>query len=162
MRITTRHSIDIDAPPEAVYAFFEGLEENYTKWHPDHISFRWAQENGLEEGAIAYAAQRVHGKIHKTPARFTRVEPNRRIEFVWANPFLRFFAPLNVWIFEPIDGGCRFTAEGVVRLGWISSRMKHVQRVLEEGRRHIAEEGENLKRLVEAGEVSAPKPRGEM
>ncbi len=150
MRVTLRHSIDIDAPPEAVYAFFDNLEENYTKWHPDHVVFRWVEGRGIQEGVVAYSEQRMHGKVHKLPARFSKVIPNRRIEFVWVNPLFRFFAPVNIWIFEPIDGGCRFTAESVIRLGWISSRMESMKKKLDDGRKHLAEEGENLKRLVEA------------
>ena len=149
MIVTLRHEIEIDAPPERVYAFFENIEENYTKWHPDHIVFRWTKGAGLEEGAVAYSEQRMHGKVHKLSARFTQVIPNRRVEFRWTNPIARFFAPRNVWIFEPTNGGCRFIAEGDIRLGWISSRMKRVRNALEQGKTHLRQEGENLKRLVE-------------
>ena len=149
MRITLGHTIDIDAAPEAVYSFFANIEENYTKWHPDHVVFRWIGGNRLEEGATAYSEQYMHGSLHKLKAVFTKVVPNRMIEFRWANPFLRFIAPRNVWIFEPVDGGCRFTAESDIRMGWISSRMERVKRKLDTSRKHLQEEGENLKRLVE-------------
>jgi uncharacterized protein YndB with AHSA1/START domain len=148
VRVTLRHEIEIHARPERVYAFFENLERNYTKWHPDHVVFRWVKGGGLEEGATAYAEQRMRGKLHRLPVRFTKVIPNRLIEFEWVNPLARFFAPRNVWIFEATNGGCRFIAECEIRLGWISSRMSHVRRALDRGRTHLREEGENLKRLV--------------
>jgi hypothetical protein len=66
------------------------------------------------------------------------------------NPFARFFAPRYLWLFEATEGGCRFVAEGDVRLGSILSRLRHVQQALAAGRKHLAEEGENLKRLVES------------
>jgi uncharacterized protein YndB with AHSA1/START domain len=150
MRVTLSHKIDIDASPESVFAFFMNIEANYTKWHPDHVVFRWVKGNLLEEGAIAYSEQYMHGSLHKLKARFAKVIPNRRVEFLWVNPLLRFFAPRNAWILEPLNGGCRFTAESDIRLGWISSRMNRVKRRLDGGRKHLAEEGENLKHLVEA------------
>ena len=152
---TLRHEVRIDASPEAVYAFFENLEANYTRWHPDHIVFRWTKGSGLEEGAVAYSEQRVHGKVHKLSAEFTEVLPGRRVVFRWVNPLARLFAPRNIWIFEPDHGGCRFRAEGEVRLGWISSRLKRTEEALAAGLRHLAEEGENLKRLVEADASAA-------
>ena len=111
--------------------------------------FRWVKGDTLREGAVAYSEQRVHGKIHKMSVKFTKVIPNQLVEFRWVNPLARFFAPRNVWIFKPTDGGCRFIAEGDLRLGWISSRMKRTKKALEAGRIHLKEEGENLKRLVE-------------
>ncbi len=139
----------IDAPPERVFAFFENIEENYTKWHPDHRVFKWVKGGPMREGAIAYSEQMMHGKLHKMPGKFVKVIPNRLIEFRWTNPFLRFFSPRNVWIFRAAGGGCRFIAETDIRLGWISSHMKRVHKALEQGRTHLKEEGENLKRLVE-------------
>ena len=150
MRIILRHEIKIDAPPEAVYAFFEDLEKNYIKWHPDHIVFRWVEGDGLAEGSVAYSEQRIHGKVHKLQARFTKVIPAQRVEFEWVGRIARLFAPRNVWLFEAAYGGCRFIAESDLRLDWISSRLKRVQKGLAAGRQHLAEEGENLKRLVES------------
>lgn len=149
MRVTMSHSIDIDASPEEVFAFFVNIEENYTKWHPNHNEFRWIKGRPMEVGSVAFADQMGRGKSQKLNTRIDRVEPNRRIEFSWTNPFAKFFLPRNAWLFEPINGGCRFTAESDVRLGWISSRMAHVKEGIEEGRKHLKEEGENLKRLVE-------------
>jgi uncharacterized protein YndB with AHSA1/START domain len=149
MIVALRHEIEIDTHPERVYAFFLNIEQNYTKWHPDHIVFRWVKGNTIQQGAVAYSEQRVHGKIHKMSATFTKVIPNQLVEFRWDNLLARFFAPRNVWIFQPTNGGCRFIAESDLRLGWISSRMKHAKKALEAGRIHLKEEGENLKRLVE-------------
>jgi len=149
MIVTLRHEIEIDASPQRVYAFFEKIEQNYAKWHPDHRVFRWVTDGGLKQGAVAYSEQMMHGKLHKLRARFTKVIPNRIVEFKWVNPIIRFFAPRNVWIFEATDTGCKFIAEGDVRIGWISSRMKRVRIALDQGRAHLKEEGENLKQLVE-------------
>jgi uncharacterized protein YndB with AHSA1/START domain len=157
MRITMSHSIEIDASPEEVFAFFVNLEENYTRWHPNHNEFRWIKGEAMHEGSVAFADQMGRGKSQRQNVRIDRVEPNRRIEFSWTNPLVRFLLPRNVWVFEPANGGCRFTAESDVRLGWISSRMTHVRKGLEEGRVHLKEEGENLKRLIEEERVREPR-----
>jgi uncharacterized protein YndB with AHSA1/START domain len=149
MILTLSHAVEVNATPEVVYQFFVEIEENYTKWHPDHVVFRWVEGSALKEGAIAYSEQYVHGSLHKMKARFTKVIPKRRIEFSWVNPFQRFFAPRNEWTFEPTSRGCRFSAEHDIRLGWVSSRMGRVKRGLDAVRKHLREEGENLKRLVE-------------
>ena len=152
MIVTLRHAIEIDAPPKQVYGFFENIEENYTKWHSDHRVFRWTDGGTLRKGAVAYSEQMMHGKLHRLPARFVKVVPGRLVEFQWMNPLLRFFAPRNVWVFEATGEGCRFIAESDIRLGWISARMKRVHHLLEQGKTHLREEGENLKRLVESAE----------
>jgi len=150
-RVTLRHAIEIDAPPEAVYAFFAKLEQNYARWHPDHVVFRYTKGNPLEEGSTACTEQYLHGSLHRMKAKFTKVIPNRRIEFLWMNPLLRFVAPRNEWTFEADNGGCRFSAHHEFRLGWLSSRLDRVKHGLDATRKHLKEEGENLKRLVEIG-----------
>ncbi|MDZ7730887.1 MAG: SRPBCC family protein [Natrialbaceae archaeon] len=43
----------IDATPEDVFGFFEDMAENYKRWHPNHITFRWVDGDGLEPGATS-------------------------------------------------------------------------------------------------------------
>jgi len=56
---------DVEAPPGEVYRFFEEMEENYERWHPDHITFNWTEGAGLEQGAEAYFEERIGGKLQK-------------------------------------------------------------------------------------------------
>jgi hypothetical protein len=44
--VTLRHEIETEAPPEKVCAFFENIEQNYTKWYPDHRLLRWVKGEG--------------------------------------------------------------------------------------------------------------------
>lgn len=149
MIVTLRHTIEINAAPEAVWAFFDSIEDTYTKWHPNHVVFRWVKGNRFEPNAVAYTEQNMHGARHKMKVTCTEVIPHRKIGFAWGNPLLRFFVPRNEWTLEPCNGGCRFSAEHDIRLGWISSRMKKTKRMLDQTRQHLKKEGENLKRLVE-------------
>jgi hypothetical protein len=40
----------VHASPEAIYSFFETMDANYERWHPDHIEFRWVEGETLTEG----------------------------------------------------------------------------------------------------------------
>jgi hypothetical protein len=42
----------IRTTPDEIARFFDGLEENYTRWHPDHHAFTWIEGQGLPEGAV--------------------------------------------------------------------------------------------------------------
>ena len=145
-------SIEIKATPEKVYDFFLHMEENYKPWHPDnHLDFRLIKGRALEEGAVAYFEEHLHGKQHKIKVRYTKILSNRAIEFRVTNPIWRIFYPKSRMTIEPKEDGCIFTATNHFRLGPISSRLKHVKMRLDTVRKHMKEEGENLKKLLEAG-----------
>ena len=46
-----RDSIEIDAPPERAWEWFEGLADHYADWHPAHVSAEW--ERGAPSCQIA-------------------------------------------------------------------------------------------------------------
>jgi len=71
MIVTLRHSVEIDATPESVWVFFDSIENNYTKWHPDHVMFRWVEGKRFEKSAVAYTEQNVHGSLHKMKVKCT-------------------------------------------------------------------------------------------
>ena len=62
------HSIEINSTPDAVFSFFEDMEANYLRWHPDHIEFRWVSGHGLREGHVAHYAERIAGPPSVTAA----------------------------------------------------------------------------------------------
>jgi hypothetical protein len=45
MRLTD--AISIRSTPERFFAFFERMDANYLRWHPDHRLFRWESGQGL-------------------------------------------------------------------------------------------------------------------
>jgi uncharacterized protein YndB with AHSA1/START domain len=142
--------IHIAAPPAAVFSFFERMAENYLAWHPDHLKFEWRGPAGLEVGNVFYFEERIAGKVLRKQTRFTRVVPGRRIEFTMTSWLMRLFLPKLSFEFAPENGGCRFTARihlrGVGPIGRALNR-----REFDAVRRHMAEEGENLKALIETG-----------
>ncbi len=140
-------STEIDEPPDVVFRFFEEIEDRYEKWHPDHVTFRWVTGEGLEAGNEAYFEERIGGDLQKRTIRYTTVEPNRYIEFKPSSRLIGFFLPHISFTVEPEDGGCRITQRIKVRTGPIGTRLNREE--FEAVRKHMNEEGENLKHIVE-------------
>ena len=97
------------------------------------------------------ADEYLHGVLHKLKFRITKVVPNRTIEYRSVFP-LSLLAPGNKFLIEPRGGNrCVFVAQGSLRLPrWLFERLhkKHKGKI-EATKRHMKEEGENLKRAVE-------------
>ena len=141
-------SIFIDASCEKVYQFFEKMDQNYLKWHPEHFGFEWRKGRGLKEGIVFYFEEEIGGQLLKKETAFTRIIPNRYIEFTMVNWFYRLFIPKMTFIFGPQGNGCLFTAQVFLRgVGPIGSwaHRKEFAAV----RQHMKEEGENLKQIIE-------------
>lgn len=66
------HSIEINNTPDAVFSFFEDMEANYLRWHPDHIEFRWVPGRGVREGHVAHYAERIAGQRKAMDIVYTR------------------------------------------------------------------------------------------
>jgi len=146
-------TIEIKTTPEKVFAYITGLvdDTSYRAWHPDHVSMRWLGGKPWQEGSVLYAEEYLHGKLHKLTFKAAKVIPNRLIEYVPANPLLRYYFPKNSFAFEPTENGTRFTASAHARVGWIVRTFfkKQLERGLEATRKHMKEEGENLKKILE-------------
>lgn len=145
----------IAASDGSIFSFFDRMEENYTRWHPDHIRFRWLGDPRQAVGNRFSFEERIHGQLLKRTMRYTRVEAGRLIEFVPDNALIRFFLRRVSFIIEPLNGQCRFTQEVQVRIGPIGKRLNRKGFAAVE--KHMREEGENLKTLVE-GEDGASEP----
>lgn len=142
-------SIKIKASPEEIFSFLIGLKdtESYKAWHPDHVVMRWIKGEPFTEGSIAYFEEYLHGKIHKARFICTKVVPNRLIEYQPPFPLSIIFSG-NQFIIETADeGDCIFKATVKVRMGPLSRRLS--RRQLDGVKRHMKEEGENLKAMVE-------------
>lgn len=154
--MTLTDSIEIRATPETVFGFLVSLvdDESYLAWHPeDHVALRWLKGNPWEEGSVVYAEEYIHGKLHKFKFLVTKVVPNREIEYVPLSRLLRIYFAKNKFTIEPRGDTCVFTATGSLRVGWLVRTFAKGK--LEFGlscvKKHMKEEGENLKRVLEAG-----------
>jgi uncharacterized protein YndB with AHSA1/START domain len=141
-------TIDIAADARRVYRFFAEMAQRYTAWHPDHIAFRWVNDAELAVGSRFRIEERIDGRVLKRTMRFTRLEPDRHVEFVPDNALIRFFLPRILFAIEPAGDGCRVTQQVHVRIGPIGRRLN--RRGFAVVLRHMREEGENLKALLDA------------
>lgn len=137
----------VAAPPEDVYRFFEEMEENYERWHPDHITFRWIEGGGLDQGAEAYFEERIAGKLQKKTVKFVEVVPDRYLEFKPTSRLVGLLMPHISFTIDTQSFGCELTQRIKVRTGPIGARLN--KREFDAVRTHMREEGENLKRILE-------------
>jgi hypothetical protein len=150
--VTLQDTVEIRATPGRIFDFLVHLEENYTAWHPeDHVSFRWIKGNAWEEGSVAYTEEYLHGKLHKLKFLVTRMVPEREIAYAPLSRILRIYFPGNRFSIEPRGETSLFTATASIRVGWLvkkfaSGKLEHG---LSSVRKHMKEEGENLKRILE-------------
>jgi hypothetical protein len=142
----------IRAAPEEVFAFFAGMETNYGRWHPDHRWFRWIDPPALEPGVRFQFQERLDGKLLTKTVRFTRIEPGTLIAFAPTSRLFRLVLPRIAFHIRPTDGGVTVTQELQIRTGPLGAWIN--RREFDAVRRHMREEGENLRRLLEraAGE----------
>jgi len=148
--------VEIKASPEQIFDWFAHLEENYLAWHPqDHIEWRTLKGNLMEAGSTFYFAERIGERTLRMKCRIIGVEPNRRVEWTAIGPF-SLLGVGGIFLAEPIETGSLFTA--VVYFGWSVPLLGRVfdwvartflPHRLEALKRHMAEEGQNLKRLLE-------------
>lgn len=142
------HSLWIRSTPAAIFRFFEEMQENYLRWHPDHRLFRWEQGRGLTLGVVFYFEEVIGGKLMRKRVAFTRIEADRHIEFTFTNRLLRLILPSIRFLMEPAGEGVRFTQEIRIRTGPVGAWLN--RREFDAVRQHMKEEGENLKQLLES------------
>ena len=94
--------------------------------------------------------------MHKLTFVITKVVPNKVIEYVPVSRFRKRYAPKYTFSVEPKDANCVFTATVHVRITLLLKFIgkKKVEQGLSSVRKHMKEEGENLKRILEADEHS--------
>jgi hypothetical protein len=143
--ITLKDSIEITTTPDNIFKWLKNLDKHYKEWHPDHV--KWINETGgLDEGDIVYYEEYLHGELHKIRSKIMKVEKNKRIEFRNLFP-ISIICPKGSFIVEPGEETCIFTATLSFRFGNLFSKLAKSR--VEALKKHIREEGENLKRLLE-------------
>lgn len=140
--------ISIRTSPDAVFRFFAEMDQNYLRWHPDHVLFRWENDSRLRVGAEFYFEETIGGELLRKRVRFTRIEPGRVIEFAPVSFLFRLFLPRITFRIAQQDGQCTVMQEIRIRIGPIGAALN--KRQFEAVRRHMREEGENMKRILEA------------
>lgn len=142
-----KDSIEINAPVEKVWGFFDHLDLNYKSWHEDaHVTCRWLKGRPHEEGSIAYFEEVLDGKLCKIKVITTRVEKYRLVET--RPPFpISLIHTKGTYLFESNGESSVFTAINHFRIPFLFSR--NLLSLIAATERHMREEGENLKKILE-------------
>jgi len=88
----------------------------------------------------------LHGKIHKMKFLSTKIKPNSKIEYKLLFP-TSIICTGGSFIIKPKGKSCLFTATLSFRLGYVLSKLMPSR--VDATRRHMKEEGKNLKKLLE-------------
>lgn len=142
-----RDSVQINSPSEPIWEWLADLSEHNLEWHPDHVSAEWEQGEPNQVGSILRAVEDLGG--HREVLRFemTSIHPPSGFEYRMRGP-ISMLLPGGSFVVIPADEGSRFTASISYRFGRLSERLfKGRMAAL---RRHMEEEGENLKRIIES------------
>ena len=149
-RMVLKDTVEINTTPEKIWEFFVNMDKNYKAWHPeDHIVFRWTKGRPMEEGSTIYAEEVVGGKLLKGKVTCVDVVPNRK--FALKPPFPRSLFCKYEYLIEPRGKKTAFTA--ITHLKYPGFARKHIQSLIEVGEKHVREEGENLKKILERNET---------
>ena len=140
----------IRTTPQQIVEFFEGMESNYTRWHPDHRRFTWLEGRGIREGVVFEIEEKIRGKLQKKKLVYTRVIDEYHMEFAPTSKLIRLILPRIIFKIIPDRKGCRLVQEIHVRVvpvgAWLNRKEFYVVR------QHMNEEGEYLKKLLEQGQ----------
>ncbi|MHA2249391.1 MAG: SRPBCC family protein [Candidatus Kariarchaeaceae archaeon] len=146
---TLTDTIDIKTSPQAIFNWFQQIEDNYLDWHSDHISCKWLKGNSFEIGSVLYAEEYLHGKIHKMKFETTKVISNEYIEYKNKFP-ISLISPSGSFTLIEEDNCTKFTATLEFRFGWLLSKI--VKKQMNSLINHMKEEGEELKKILEEGQ----------
>ena len=152
-QLVLSNSIEIKTKPEKIWEFFTNLEKNYKTWHPqDHILFKWTKGKPMESGSNWYGEEVVRGKVFKLKGTIGEVIKNRKIVFKYSFP-VSLVAPRFEWLIEPKGPNSVFIAKSYLRAGDLFCKFKlsrkEMETKIEMHNKHVGEEGENLKKILE-------------
>jgi len=153
--ISFRDKVEIRTTPRRLFCWLGRLPEVYAAWHPDHVACRVVSGSMLEVGSVIECEEYLHGKLHSMRLRMTKSIPDRRIEYVIQGmgrgafeaevdrDTVGFIAELDIGLNAPIVGRLFDLI-----FHWVFPRR------IEAMRQHMAEEGQNLKAILESGELA--------
>ena len=154
--ITLQDKIEINTSSEKIFEWFAHLDKNFKSWHPkEHVECRYLKGNPLEEDSILYFEVYLLGKLQKAKYYITNIEPNSRIEFKVGFP-LSLFGGRGDYVVEPRGDNSLFIQDTylgmrIPLLGSVIDKLIQLLlgRLNEAFKKHMAEEDQNLKRIME-------------
>jgi len=150
-QLELKDSIEIKTTPEKIWDFLINLEKNYKSLHPeDHILFKWTKGKPMELGSQFYGEEVMGGKVVKIKGFICEVVPNRKSVLKYSFPVSLVIAKGEMLI-EPKGSSSVFTSISYLRAGNLSYKLskKHMQKHVDIHKKHVREEVENLKAILE-------------
>ena len=155
---TITEEIIIKATPVEIWNFLTNLhrDDNYKKWHPkDHIAYVMRKSSMGKVGGIAYFSEHVGKFTLKLSYTLTQTNNLYFLEYKAAWPLSWLHAGKGTFTMEPIDNQTtRFIAYAeygydLPIIGKLIDRI--VEKIIkyDDARKHMHEEGENLKAILE-------------
>lgn len=144
--ITLKDSVKIHTNPKAIFDWFDNFDDNYTSWHPDHIKAKWIKGDHIEVNAIVYTEEYLGTHLEKLKFRITRMIPNRLIKFKVLFPE-SLICTSGSFEIKPQNGTSVFIATLSFRMGTLLAKIFPAR--MKALRKHMAEEGLNLKGILE-------------
>ncbi len=143
--------VTIRNSPETIYTWFEGLEDNYRDWHPDHIRCRCLTGIALAKGTVYRMDDMDEGD--RMSFRLTITDSQK-------NKYWKYKSGILIKGWFTISEHCEVSeVEAGVSLGWniggwIGRQIDHVlgyfmNEQLSKIQKHMVEEGSNMKRIME-------------
>jgi hypothetical protein len=88
--VKAQASIEIERPPDAVYAFIaEDFEQNYPRWSPEVKELRLISKGPMRVGTLARQVRVDQGRRTESTFKITQMQPAERLTFQGTSfPFL--------------------------------------------------------------------------
>ena len=141
------HSIEIDRPPEAVFAYIDRLER-HGEWQSTIISTKLETEGPTRVGSRATDKRKVPGRTQDVTYEITEHDPPRKASFKGTNGPVR---PVGTVTVEPAgDGRSRVTLELDLRgHGFVGPLVAMLAR--SQARKEVPQSHQRLKERLEGG-----------
>lgn len=141
------HSIEIERPPDEVFAYVDQLER-HGEWQSTIISSKRETEGPTRVGSRATDTRKVPGRTQDVTYEITEHDPPRRVSFRGVNGPVR---PVGTFTVEPVgEGSSRAIIEidlqGHGLLGLVVAPLARSQ-----ARKEIPQDHQRLKERLESG-----------
>ena len=140
-------TVEINAPPGNLWVWLADLAVHYTEWHPDHVSAEWIKGEPNQVGSQLKAVEQLTGHREELVFEMVDVDPPRRMEYRILGPH-GLLLPSGSFEISEGDGGSVFRASINYRFGRLTRSLFRSR--MEAMRVHMREEGEQLRRIIEA------------
>jgi hypothetical protein len=149
--IRLEHFIAINTTPDKVWEFFMNMDKNYATWYPhEHVRWKWTKGKPFELGSTLYSEQYMLGELGKLNGTISESVPNKKITIELSFP-ASIISPKLEWILTDKGKETVFTAVTYVKLNKVFRILfrSQMEKSIEGMEKHVAVEGENLKKILE-------------